>query len=340
MITMADIAKRAGVSRSTASLVLNNRQDELRISADTQQRVLNAAREMGYLRNELARAVGSGKNFVLGFVKMSFGEQESRILEGVLKASTSEGYLVKLVFGTEDERYRDVIRHCVEQRLAGVVCRSFTKAEVTRTFSEELGTHGIPIVFVDDDLRISGTSCVTSDDERGYRLIVEHLIGLGHRNLAFIAGDSVHPQSLQRKEIYRRVMQEHGVPVPPGSIVDMDWDLRRTVEITRTLFADRHRHPTALVCAGDEHAAVAMRTLSQLGLGVPEDVSVVGYGNFSFTPLLNPPLTTVAQPFEEMGMVATRRLFDRLRPEAQKAPEEDSVILPTQLLIRESTAQA
>ncbi len=83
-----------------------------------------------------------------------------------------------------------------------------------------------------------------------------------------------------------------------------------------------------------------MRTLSQLGLGVPEDVSVVGYGNFSFTPLLNPPLTTVAQPFEEMGMVATRRLFDRLRPEAQKAPEEDSVILPTQLLIRESTAQA
>src|SRR5579859_5547788 len=118
MITMADIAKKAGVSRSTASFVLNNRQAELRISSTTRQRVLDAAHELGYRRNELARAVGSGKNYVLGFVKMSPGEQETQLLEGVLQGATEAGYLLKVLHGGRDEDYQEVLRHCVEQRLA------------------------------------------------------------------------------------------------------------------------------------------------------------------------------------------------------------------------------
>lgn len=343
MITMADIAKRAGVSRSTASFVLNNRQAELRISADTRLRVLDAARELGYRRNDLARAVGSGKNFVLGYLKTSPGEQESHLLEGVLKGAAEAGYLLKVLSASDQKSYLDVARLCVEQRLAGLVARSFTHKEVTTAFCEELNSYDIPIVFVDDnldDLILSGSSYVTSDDEQGYRLTVEHLAGLDHRHIAFIAGDSIHPQSILRKESYHRAMQEHGLPVPEGSVLDADWSLARTELLTQQLFQDRREHPTALVCAGDEMAAVAMRTLSRLGLRVPKDVSVVGYSGFAFAALLNPALTTISQPFKEMGTVAARILLKRLQegPAVKDLPSK--VVLPTDLIIRESTAAA
>ena len=113
MITMADIARKAGVSRSTASFVLNNRQAELRISDVTRGRVLDAARQLGYQRNDLARAVGSGKNYVLGFLKMSPGEQETHLLEGMLKAAAEADYLLKVLPGG-DEPYEEVARRCVE----------------------------------------------------------------------------------------------------------------------------------------------------------------------------------------------------------------------------------
>jgi LacI family transcriptional regulator len=338
MITMADIARKAGVSRSTASFVLNNRQTELHISAETRQRVLDAARELGYHRNDLARAVGSGKNYVLGFLKMSPGEQESHLLEGVLQAAAEAGYLLKVLAGGGDERYEEVLRHCVEQRLAGLVTRTFLQARITASFSAELHSYGIPIVFVDDNLVMPGTSYVTSDDALGYRLTVEHLAGLGHRRIAFIAGDSVHPQSVFRKESYRRMMAEYGLPVPDGSVLDSDWNLARTEALTRQLFQDRRSRPTALICAGDELAAVAIRTLWRLGLRVPEDVSVIGYSNFSFTALLYPALTTISQPFEEMGAVATRILLRRLEDGSVAQELPSRVVLPTELIVRESTA--
>ncbi len=338
MITMADIARKAGVSRSTASFVLNDRQAELRISAETRQRVLDAAQELGYRRNALARAVGSGKNYVLGFLRMSSGEQESHLLEGVLRAATEAGYLLKVLSGGGDKHYEEVMRHCVEQRLAGLVTRTFLQAKTTHAFREELDSYGIPIVFVDDNLITPGTSYVTSDDERGYRLTVAHLAELGHRRIAFLAGDSIHPQSVLRKELYRRMMAAHGLPVPEGSILDSDWNLARAEGLTQQLFQGQSPPPTALVCAGDELAAVAIRTLWRLGLRVPEDVSVIGYSNFSFAALLHPPLTTIAQPFAEMGAVATRLLLSRLEDGSALKELPSQVVLPTELIVRESTA--
>ena len=348
MITMADVAKKAGVSQSTASFVLNNRQAELRISDGTRERVLVAARELGYRRNELARAVGSGKNFVLGFLKMDTGEFETRILEGVLKAASEAGYLLKLLFRDEQEDFHEVARLCVEQRLAGLVTRSFFKAEATEAFSDELASYGIPIVFVDDNLTMPLTSCVTSDDELGYRLTIEHLVELGHRNIAFIAGDSVHPQSRMRKDIYRRIMLEYGLKAPEGSIVDANWNLERVDLLTRRLFDDQPRpagsasaplgRPTALICAGDELAAVAIRTLDGMGLRVPEDVSVVGYSDFSFASLLSPSLTTISQPFEEIGAVAARILLQKLKDRSASRDLPSQVVLPTKLVVRDSTA--
>ena len=132
-------------------------------------------------------------------------------------------------------------------------------------------------------------------------------------------------------------MAEKGLSVPDGSVLDSNWNLARTENLTRQLFENRRQHPTALICAGDYQAAVAMRTLWRLGLG-PEDVSVIGYSDFSFAALLNPPLTTIAQPFEEMGAVAARILLRRLQDRASEEALPSRIVLPTKLTVRESTA--
>jgi LacI family transcriptional regulator len=338
MINLADVAKRARVSPTTASFVLNNRQKEWHISDATTKRVLDAATEMGYQRNELARSVASGKNFVLGFVKSPLAdEQDSKILNGILAAAVDEGYLVKIFYWEREEQRKALVKHCAEQRLAGVIMRTFVRFDATRHFFEALAHYGISVAFVDDDISIEGTSCVTSDDDSGYRLAIRHLADLGHTKFALIAGDSVHVQSQLRTMIYRKIMEESGLPVPRGSILNSNWGLERSEELTRRLFENPKNRPTALMCAGDEIAAVAMRTLSRMNLRVPEDVSVVGYSDFGFSKLLNPPLTTVAQPFTEMGSVATRLLLESLKNESRYVTA-NTVKLPTSLVIRESTA--
>ena len=340
MVTMADIAKRAGVSRATASIVLNNRQVEMRISDETRQRVLDAVQELGYRRNDLARAVGSGKNYVLGFVKMGSGEQETHLLEGVLKAAAEADYLLKvLIWG--DAPVAEMARRCVEHRLAGLVTRSFPEAQDTIAFFAELESYGIPVVYVDDNLDhlgMPGMSCVTSDDEQGYRLTSRAPRRTGP----------------PRHRLHRRELRPPSRPPPQEKLSPPDGRARpaRARRLRARLrlgshsdgahdtatVSDPSRRPTALICAGDEPAAVAMRTLGRLGLRVPEDVSVIGYSDFSFAALLDPPLTTISQPFEEMGAVAARILLKRLQDRTHVEEVASRVALPTKLIVRESTA--
>ena len=342
MVTMADIAKRAGVSRATASYILNDRQTEMRISDETCQRVLEAVNDLGYRRNDLARAVKSGKSFVLGYLKMAHVELETHIQEGMLKTATEAGYLLKLmVWG--DLPVAQVARRCVEQRLAGVITRCLPEVGDTIAFFAELESYGIPVVFVDDSLEgmaLPRMSWVTSDDEQGVRSAVEHLVELGHRAIAFIGGylwDRLHPQEFKRLDTFLQVMAIHTLPVPEDFVLEAKWNTPLTEQLIRQLFQERPRQPTALVCAGAEPALVAIRTLRRMGIRVPEDVSVIGYSDFAFASLVDPPLTTISQPFEEMGTVATQILLRKLQDRTVAEESGSHILLPTTLIVREST---
>lgn len=338
MITMNDIAKKAGVSRSTASGILNNHDTKLRISAQTRTRVLEAAREMGYRRNELARSVAAGKSFVLGYLKQDQLEQESLILEGVLQAASEAGYLVKVLRQGYEEHYGDVVRHCIEHRLAGLVARRFAQSEITE-LCQELDLYNVPFIFVDDNVSLPGVGSVTSDDGQAVRLAVEHLHSLGHRDIAFLAGDCSHPQGLLRRQGFLSTMREYGLSVRGSWVRECKWDMSQAEEHTAQIFQDKAVLPTALVCDGDHVAAAAMRTLWDIGLRVPADVSVTGFGNYSYADMLHPPLTTVMQPFEEMGRVAVGRLLGMISGKhADDAGGQAIELLPTRLVVRKSTA--
>jgi DNA-binding LacI/PurR family transcriptional regulator len=339
MISMTDVANKAGVSPATASVVLNNRQKKIGISDRTARRVLDAATELGYRRNELARAVGSGKNFVIGYLKVSTGQVELEVLDGVINAATEAGYLLKIIADAWPPDPVGMARICVEQRLAGLVSRTFMDQADTNLFSKELNSYGVPCVYVDDNVDLPDQMIVTCDDAQGCRLIIEHLTGLGHKQIAFIAGDSTRRQSILRKQIYKSAMAEHGLAVRESWIVDANWEIEQAEAATCQLFADRTDRPSALVCSGDEAAAVAMRTLGRLGYHVPGDVSVVGYGDMSYAKLLSPALTTIAQPFRETGRTAARLLLQQIKP-AESQTEPLHPVLPVSLVVRESTAAA
>lgn len=340
-VTMGDIAREAGVSRTTASYVLNGRDLTIRISAETRQRVLDAARMLGYRRNELARAVVTGKNQVLGVLVRNPGpEPKSRILEGVLEEVGAQRYSLKLLHHPEEEKAVEVARRCVEQRLAGVVIVRPSQFALAELY-EELSAYEIPIVLVDDSLTQKGVINVASDDVQGCRLAVEHLTMLGHRRIGLIEGRR-DPNPLLRETAFRKAMNDCGLSVSDDDIVYGDWDQAKTALAVQARFRHGRDRPTGLLCsAGDFFAAVTVRALRRIGVRTPEDVSVVGYSDLSLAACIDPPLTTIRQPFHEMGRIAVRRLLALLE-EARDVSGDDAVehLLPTHLVVRESTGPA
>lgn len=337
-ITMADIATKAGVSRATASYVINGQQTIVRISEATRQRVLEAARTLGYRRNALARAIVTGKNRVLGVLARNPGpEPKARILEGIRAEAGAYGYFIKLLHHPADEDAREVAIRCIEQRLAGVIVMRPPQIDWLG-LRAELDHYQVPMVFLDDSLSDTGILNIASDDFQGMQLAVEHLVGLGHRRIALIEGGRA-PHPLLRESAFRQTMAACALFVPEDYLVYGDWDLAQTEQGIVTLFRDRQSHPTALVCsAGDAFAAVAIRGLRQIGLSIPQDVSIVGYSNLLLAACVDPALTTIAQPFEEMGRAAVYHLLHRLEnPEAAIGDQPTEQLLPTQLIVRTST---
>jgi DNA-binding LacI/PurR family transcriptional regulator len=337
-ITMGDIAKEAGVSRATASYVINGRATAVHISESTRLRVLDAAEALGYRRNELARAIVTGKNQVLGVLARTPGpEPKARILEGILEEASAHDYFVKLLHHSEQEDVRAVARRCVEQRLAGVIVLRPSQTTLS-ALHEELERYQIPTVLVDTTFPERGAFNIASDDVQGCRLAVEHLAALAHRSIVLIEGRR-QPNPLLREEAFRRAMQDHGLAVPDAHVVYADWSLEQTEQAVSQLFQPRENHPTALFCsAGDFFAAVAIRTLRRMGWQVPADVSVVGYSDLILAECVDPPLTTIAQPFHDIGRVAVHHLLALLEAEGEAlADESGEHLLPTRLVVRAST---
>lgn len=342
MITMRDIAMQVGVSRSTVSFVLNDKHSVMGVNEETRQRVLQAAEKMGYRRNELARAVVTGKNSVFAFLiwgAMLQSDVAMRVLGGLLDEAEARQYVVQVIRlnGTSDEK---TIQRCVELRPTGVV-GIYVSEETMAHVEREMAHFNIPIVVLDSTSLVTGASRVRSDDIDGCRQAISHLTDLGHTRIAYIGGNATSVASVLRLEGYRRAMDEHGLPVPQGYETLGKWDPAVVTQVTERLFSGETPHPTAVFCADDKTAMTACATIRRMGMSIPGDVSVVGFADLSMAPFNDPPLTTVAQPFGEMGRAAIRRLM------AASSENEDGYsetnrdqLLPAHLIVRQSSGPA
>ena len=347
MITITDIAARAGVSRATVSYVLNARGASVRISPDTQRRVQEAAHELGYQRNELARAVSSGQSRMLGFwVMQSQHEPVARVLAGAMKEADENDYFIKMLGFDNSALDAQIIERCVAWRVSGIIAIHAPRDALENLHAQLMSTH-IPLVLVDSQAERAGSVHIASDQAGGVRSIVAHLVELGHERIAYIAGrrEASWIISHQRIKAYRAAMHEFGLK-RHAHVLYGNWDAADSENAARQLLEKPpSRRPTAIACWSDYTAMAVLRAASQMGFRVPEDLSVAGFDDLSVSALLNPPLTTIAQSFEEMGRRAVRRLLSDGASETNTTSPEKAVIeelleeaLATRLVIRESTA--
>lgn len=322
-----DVAAHAGVSAQTVSRVANGRSN---VRPVTRERVLASMRALGYRPNSAARNLKSGRFRSIGFVTFNlttFGNE--RTLDAVAKASEAAGYTTTLL-QVADPTQLDVagaFGRLEEQAVDGIIL--VMSAEV-RSLDGVTMTAGLPLVIVDSDANLP-YSIVDTDQEQGARLAMEHLIGLGHREIAHISGPAASFSARRRVDAYRKIVAEHGLP--EREVLVGDWSSGSGLELGRRIL-DSERPPTAVFAGNDQMALGMMYAIHERGLRVPEDLSVVGFDDADGASEFWPALTTVHQNLDEVGRRATALLLSLI----DGAPDtRTKLLVPTGLIVREST---
>ncbi len=331
-VTIKDVARNCGLSISTVSKVFNGYPD---ISDATRRQVMEAAREIGYKPNALARALKTNRSYNLGvlFVDDNISGLTHPFFAAVLNAfkeeSERQGYDITFInhnIGTMEMTY---LEHCRYRNVDGVclACVDFYSAEVV-----ELIRSDIPCVTIDH--MFSNHPSIISDNLNGIHMLVDRAVALGHRRIAYVHGQRNSLVTDNRIRGFHRAMEYHGLAVPEGYVRPGRYDdpesIRPHIEALMAL-QDR---PTCVLMPDDAAYISALEAVRALGLRVPEDVSLAGYDGIRAMQAVHPRLTTVRQDSDAMGREAAKRLIDHIVHPATALC--DPVLIPSELLEGES----
>lgn len=353
--TALDVAKLAGVSRSAVSLVLNGRGDG-NVARESQDRIRDAAAALNYTPNAIAVSLRNRRSRVIGIVsdEVVTSPFDGNIIAGADAVARTHGF-VTVVMDTESDETRDegAVATLLDRQVDGLMYITVG----LRPLHVPLNMLQVPSVLANcfDDRPGSGVPAVIPDEVRGGREAATHLLDLGHRDIAFLAGDSLTPAAPRRIQGHREAFEAVGLPVPPGRILQVGWDIDTGFHGAMKLLdgVAAAERPSAIVCANDRLAIGVVLAANRLGLSIPQDLSVMGYDNeFRIASTMVPALTTMALPLREMGAAAMTGLLRELgqvhgtesddgsaagtdHEAARRQPAE--TLVPGRLVVREST---
>lgn len=308
MVTIRDVAKRAGVSAGTVSNVLNR---PSYVNTDTRRRVRDAMAELSFHPTRSARQFRPGRERTLGLAVADMGNP---FFVDVALAADAEarrlGLGVVIVTNNEDVRREEQnLDLLVQQRVHGII---ISPVEESNARLEQIVKQGIPLVYVD---RISGDRpcCwVTTDNGAGGRLAAEHLLAQGHLRMAFAGGEGISSQVESRWEGFMAAAVAGGARVDRLSTTWWTLDDGRHLA-TRLAAVARTRLPTAIMCANDLIALGLIQELAHRGIRVPQEVAIVGFDDIQWATSTTIQLSTVRQQRSELGAVAVRMLLDEIQ---------------------------
>lgn len=311
-----EVAREAGVTQSTVSLVLSGRAQG-RVSEATQQRVEEAARRLGYRPHAAARSLRSGRS---GLVVLMVPQLQNpffvRVMDGAERAAYDYGYSVVLTSGRRDAIFD------AAAAVDGMIACSQPLPNLDGP------ARHMPAVILDYE-PTSGVPNIGMDVKEGMATAVQHLTDLGHSRIGYVRSEIASPTFRARAAGFERASAGLDITVIPAEL-----STDAAEHAVEPFLSVRRDRVTAIVCDDDVQAAGVYRAAYRLGLRVPDDLSVVGFGNTDISRLLYPGLTSVDLPGEELGRTGTTMLLDELLGDSPKAPDT----LPTRLLNRESTA--
>jgi LacI family transcriptional regulator len=327
-VTIRDVAARAGVSVATVSKVINERYG---VSADTYARVQAVIKELGYEASLVAQSLRNNQTNVIGILVADLEPFSTELLKGAADAIRGTGF--ELVVYSAGGRVGDHVGW--ERRYLSRLSGTLVDGAVLVTPTVVDVRYGAPVVAVDPHTGPSEFPTIDSDNLKGARIAVEHLLSLGHRRIGMLTG---------RPDLQSAKLREHGYRAALGAAgVTIDDDLLRvgayepeiSLVSARELLGNPDR-PTAIFAANDLSAIATIDAATELGLRVPADLSVVGFDNVPESALCSPPLTTINQPIREMGRRAVELLVRLIRGEPADAIH---VTLATSLVVRQSTGR-
>jgi len=330
-VTIIDVAREADVSFATVSRVINGKGY---VSAQTRERVLQAMTKTGYVVNRQARALAGGRHQVIGLLVPELDTSYvGEILRGIDEELAAASYDLML-YTTHRRKTREPI--FVSSLTNGMTDGLLMILPMDpAAYVNNIRRRDFPFVLIDHEGLDDKGPSVGATNRHGAHQAMEHLLSLGHRRIGFITGNLEMDCAIERLAGYRQALEARGIPYDESLVREGNFHKPLAYQLTRELLG-LPDPPTAIFAANDVSAFGVMDAVRDLGLRIPDDVSVIGFDDIPDAQTSNPPLTTIRQPMREMGKRATRMLLEFI---ANPDREIERIELPTELVVR-STCRA
>ena len=331
-ITLHHVADLAGVSHQTVSRVINSNDN---VRPETRERVEAAILELGYRPNAIARSMVQGNTQTLGCIAPNLIDPTfTRIIESAQLEARRQGFFILIGSSSTVEEAKPLLDELLNRRVDGLIILN-ARDDERYMLLESLYKNGPPIVYVKNSPVEEKVSSVRCNDIQGGYLATNHLLELGHKQIATILGLQNEQCTGERLRGYKQALEEAGIGVEDHLIVQGDWTSRSgSIAVAELLkYPDQF---SAIFSQNDRMAAGAVQTLRDSGYRCPDDYSVIGYDNIRLASLMDPPLTTIEQPLEEFGKQAARILINTIQNDNPKLV--DFCATP-ELIERQSTSQ-
>ena len=328
--TLHEVARRAGVSAMTVSRVVNGRG---RVDSETRQRVEEAIQALDYVPNRIARGLISQKTQTIGIIVPDIVNPFfAPVVRGAESAARKAGYRVLLCNSEGDLRLeREYIEDLVAHRVEGLLLAP--ASDRSRSSILSLLRGGFPLVLIDRALPDADCDLIVSDNAQGARRLIEHLIAIGHREIAHVSDAEDTSTGRERLRGYREALEAAGIPFQPELVIRTTVDRIGGYRAAQEILA-RDPLPTAIFAVNNMTAVGTMEALRERSLSVPKDMGLVCFDDVEHLAVLSPILTVIDQPAETFGSLGVQLLLERMTGKANSRPRR--IILQTDLIVRQS----
>lgn len=333
-VSLADIAKSAGVSKSLVSLVMNDRGNDHGISKSTQKRVKAVADGLNYKPNSMARGLRTGKTDTIGLIIADIGNPfYAKLARSIEDFAFTKGY--HLLFSSSDESAAlevQLVEMMRNRQVDGLIIAS-TLVQNNCQVLQNLQSENYPFVLIDRYIPNTNFSSVVSDNEKGTMDLVQHLVDQGRKKIALYSITPSHLTSItDRINGYKKALAKNKISVDPHLIIEIPLD--KPQKIIDSLELLERKKVDAIITLNNGLAHICLKACQERGINIPKDVAFSSFDDVDWFDLVNPPITGVSQPIKEMGERAVQILMAKFNSKSQKGGKE---LLPVELKTRKST---
>jgi len=332
MATIRDIARVSGVSKTTVARALNK---DGYVKEETRKRIEKAVKELNYTPNYIAKGMRTNKSSAIGlFVPDYSNPFYAELFKGIEAVTRKAGYM-NLVCHTDERPDVELfyIKELLKRQIDGIIFCTYNRSTEGQKYLQDVASK-TPIVCMDPVFRDVGFSCVVSDGYAGTKMAVDHLAKSGSGKIAYIKGPGVHAVTEERYQGFCDAMVENGLVIHPEYIYETKDFMMDSGMSAATYFLSLEHRPDAVIAATDVLAIGALKEFNRNAIEVPKEIRVIGFDNISLSLLVEPSLTTVSQPIQQMGMKAAELLIRQI--ENSEVPAQQ-IVMQCELIERAST---